>query len=240
MTPLFAAIAHGCAAEREDETFNEVYLPRITRGNENFAAKKLGLYGQELAALASFFAAPFETPSPRLSASDQALALNKAGFRLRALGRLEDAAAPMRAGVNLHIAQKDWKRASGESGNLSELLLTVGRIAGGDGAVAAAEAAVAFADRSGDAFQRLCQRTALADAAFQAGRPGRAEALFREAEALQKERQPDLPRLYSLPGFRYCALLLARGRAAEAATRAAYSLRRFTQAGQTGCLDICP
>ena len=50
MTPLFAAIAHGCAAERETETFTEVYRPRITRGNEAFATHKLGLFGQELAA----------------------------------------------------------------------------------------------------------------------------------------------------------------------------------------------
>ncbi len=106
MTPLFAAIAHGCAAEREDETFNEVYRPRIARGNENFAADKLGLFGQELAALAAFFETPFTKPSPHLSPGDQALALNIAGFHLRALGRLEDAAEPMRAAVELRVAQE--------------------------------------------------------------------------------------------------------------------------------------
>ncbi len=37
MAPLFAAIAHGCAAGRHDEAFNEVYWPRIARGNEKFA-----------------------------------------------------------------------------------------------------------------------------------------------------------------------------------------------------------
>ena len=76
MTPLFAAIAHGCAAEPEAETFAEVYRPRIARGNEYFAAKKLGLFGQELAALAAFFETPFTKPSPHLSPGDQALALN--------------------------------------------------------------------------------------------------------------------------------------------------------------------
>ena len=101
MNPLFSAIAHGCAAKREAETFNEVYWPRITRGNENFAAHKLGLFGQELAALASFFETPFAKPSPRLSTDDRALAANKAGYRLRALGRLEDAAEPMRARVRI-------------------------------------------------------------------------------------------------------------------------------------------
>ena len=44
-------------------------------------------------------------------------------------------------------------------------------------------------------------RTTHADALAQAGRLARAEALFREAEALQKEMQPGLPRLYSLQGY---------------------------------------
>ena len=78
MMPLFASIAHGCAADREDETFDEVYHPRTARGSQNFAMTKLGLYGQSLAALACFFDAPFAKPSPRLSAARRALALNGA------------------------------------------------------------------------------------------------------------------------------------------------------------------
>ncbi|MFZ1108587.1 MAG: toll/interleukin-1 receptor domain-containing protein [Rhodomicrobium sp.] len=237
MTPLFAAIAHGCAAEREDETWSEVYWPRIARGNENFAAAKLGLFGQELAALAAFFETPFTKPGPRLSPPRRALALNLAGFRLRALGRLEDAAEPMRAAVENYVDREDWKQASLNSGNLSELLLTIGRIAGEDGAVAAGERAVEFADRSGDDFQRMGKRTTHADALAQAGVLARAEALFRESEALQKEDQPNLPRLYSLQGYRYCDLLLARGRAAEAAARAAWALNKG-QAGGYPLLSI--
>ena len=36
MTPLFAAIAHGCAAEREAEALARSIWPRIARGNERF------------------------------------------------------------------------------------------------------------------------------------------------------------------------------------------------------------
>jgi len=39
--------------------------------------------------------------------------------------------------------------------------------------------------------------------------PSPAETLFREAEQMQLEDQPHYPLLYSLPGFRYCELLLA-------------------------------
>ena len=42
MTPLFTAITHGCAAEREDETFMEVYLPRIVRYSIQEAALRNG------------------------------------------------------------------------------------------------------------------------------------------------------------------------------------------------------
>jgi tetratricopeptide (TPR) repeat protein len=219
MIPLFAAIAHGCAAEREDETFNEVYFSRIARGNEAFVAHKLGLYGQVLAALASFFETLFVKPSPRLSIGDRALGLNQAGLCLRALGRLEDAVQPFQKRVEFDIAANDDLNAAVASGNLSELLVTIGRLAGEDGAVAASERAVAFANRSGDGFQGITQRAKRSDALFQAGSLSCAEALFREAEALQMKRQPDIHRLYSLQGYLYCDLLLARGRAFEAAAR---------------------
>ena len=217
MNPLFSAIAHGCAAEREAETWSEVYRPRIARGNENFASQKLGLYGQELAALASFFETPFAKPSPRLSASRRALALNLAGAYLRALGRLEDAAEPMRATVDLVVAAGHWQRGAPASGNLSEVLVTTGRLAGEDGAVAAGEAAVAFADRSGDAFRAWdiappmrtpCSRRA---ASPRRGTVPRGRSAANEAAA--RSAAP----FHGLQGYRYCDLLFARGRGPEAA-----------------------
>ncbi len=72
-----------------------------------------------------------------------------------------------------------------------------------------AEQSVTYADRSGDAFQRMSKRTTHADALHQAGRRAEAETRFREAERMQAERQPDYPLLYSLQGFRYGDLLLA-------------------------------
>ena len=181
MTPLFAAIAHGCAAEREAETFNEVYWPRIARGNENFAAAKLGLFGQELAALASFFEAPFTTPSPRLAAGRPRAGAEPGRLRLaraRAPGGRRRAHARRRSSFEAD-SKTGNERSLASAGNLSELLVTIGRLSGEEGAVAAGEAAVAFADRSGDAFQRMAQRTTHADALLQAGAwpaPGRCSA----------------------------------------------------------------
>ena len=66
-----------------------------------------------------------------------------------------------------------------------------------------------YADRSGDASQRMINRTTHADALHQAGRRAEAEARFREAEEMQAENQPAYSLLYSVQGFQYCDLLLA-------------------------------
>ena len=67
-------------------------------------------------------------------------------------------------------------------------------------------------------------RTTLADALHQAGDVEQAGAAFREAEAMQAERQPEFPLLYSLQGYRYCDLLLGGGQYAEVQRRASQTL----------------
>lgn len=89
---------------------------------------------------------------------------------------------------------------------MSELGLTLGEVAG---AVGDAEQSVTYADRSGDAGQRIINRTNHADALHHSGRRAEAETRFREAEQMQQEQQPDYPLLYSLRGFQYCDRLLA-------------------------------
>nr|VFK78908.1 MAG: hypothetical protein BECKSD772D_GA0070982_102916 [Candidatus Kentron sp. SD] len=132
--------------------------------------------------------------------------LSEAAFSLRALGRLAEALAPMRAGLEMRIEQKVWGSAAIIASNLSELGLTLGAVAG---AMADGARSVEYADKSGDAFQRMSKRTTHGDALHQAGERDRARALFVEAEGLQAERQPQYPRLYSLQGFQYADLLLS-------------------------------
>jgi hypothetical protein len=129
-----------------------------------------------------------------------------AGFALRALGRLFEAAEPMRAAVQARIKEGNWQGAAANASNLSELLVTLGRLEddaakGEAGAVTVGAQSVDYADRSGDAFQRMGERTTHAGALLQAGAWGKAALRFAEAEAMQRERQPGLPLLYSLPGY---------------------------------------
>jgi tetratricopeptide (TPR) repeat protein len=207
MQPLYAAVVHGCRAGRQQEVMDEVYKRRILRGDEHFSWKKLGAFGSELTALAGFFDRPWSRSSAHLTAKDQAFALNEAAFALRALGRLAEAVESMQTGLEALIAQEDWQRAAAVASNLSELTLTLGDV---PHAVVFGEQSVELADRSGDAFRRLVNRSTWADALHHAGRWEASAAAFREAEKIQAEWQPRYPRLYSLRGFQYCDLLLGR------------------------------
>jgi tetratricopeptide (TPR) repeat protein len=56
----------------------------------------------------------------------------------------------------------------------------------------------------------MVTRTTLADALHQSGQLKEAEKWFREAEKMQKQRQPEYHYIYSIQGFRYCDLLLGK------------------------------
>jgi len=207
LQPLYQAVAHGCQAGLQQEALYKVYHARIKRRDENYSSKKLGAFGSDLGAVASFFEAPWSRLSPALKDAEQAWMLNEAAYRLRALGRLTEALDPMRAGLEMGVKAKDWGEAARRATNLSELELTLGEVAG---AVGEAEQSVSHADRSGDAFQRLARRANHADALHQAGCRAESEARFREAEQMQAESEPVYPLLYSVRGFKYCDLLLTQ------------------------------
>lgn len=221
MEPLFAAIAHGCAAGMPQQALDEVYWPRVRRNNDHYLCKKLGAFGADLSAVAFFFEQHWQTPAAVLTDEDKAAVLNWAASDLRALGRLQEAAEPMQASLDMAIKQEDWKNAAIAAGNLSELRLTLGELSL---ALAVAEQSVHWADKSRDEFQCMSKRTTLADAQHQSGDLAAAAENFAAAEALQKQRQAEYPQLYALGGFRYCDLLLTRGEWREVLRRAEQTL----------------
>jgi hypothetical protein len=85
MEPLFSAIICGCYAGLFREALNEVYLPRIQRGNAHFAANVLGATGPLLSVLMHFFEdgrmgsfAETNVEGQSLSAEDQLFILMQA------------------------------------------------------------------------------------------------------------------------------------------------------------------
>ena len=213
MALLYTAMSHGCEAGRHQEALDEVYWRRILRG---FSFPESFSFGDGLAALVGFFDPPWLQPVAELTENAKAFVLNEAGLFLRALGRLEEAVQPMQASLMVRISQTDWDNAANSANNLSEIYLTIGDLSQ---ALTYAQQSVELADQSGDSFSQVAKKTTLADALHQAGRLPVAEAAFREAEERHKQIRPDLPFLYSLPGLRYCNLLLAQGKYQEVQNR---------------------
>jgi tetratricopeptide (TPR) repeat protein len=232
LQPLYQAVVHGCWAGRQQEACVQVYRDRILRGTGPggfYSRNKLGAIGANLGAVAAFFEAPWTRLSPNLSEPAQAWLLNEAAFYLRALGRLTEAVEPMRVSGEMDVTAKNWQGAAISYSNLSELEVTLGRV--GE-AVADARRAIDFADRSGKWEERMINRTTAADALHQSGEWDEARRLFEQAETLQRERQPEFDRLYSLQGFRFCDLILAP--AERAAWGSVIGQRRASPSGGTG------
>lgn len=213
LAPLYQAISHGCRAGRHQEALDDVYVDRICRRRpdgslEFYSQNKLGALGTCLAAVTWFFDKPYETPVESLKEADRSWVLGEAAFYLRAQGRFAEALPAQRAALEMSEAAKNWRNAATNASNLSQAELVIGEI---ESAVATAERAVAHADRSGGAFLMIVRRTTHADALHAAGRRAEAEELFAEAERRQGESQPDYSLLYSLRGYQYCDLLLAKG-----------------------------
>jgi len=227
MEPLFTAMAFGARAGLQQEVLDEVYWERIRWKGDSHSVKQLGAFGTDLAGLAALFEQPWSKPSSNLSKAGQAAVLNWAGFRLRGLGRLREAVEPIRVSSIIAENLADWKNAATGASNLSELYLSLGALRE---AVDFGRQAVDFADRSGEWGQKMIFRTTLADALHQSGQSADAERLFGEAEAMQRERQPKYRFLYSLQGYRYCDLLLGRGKCAEVLVRANTTLKWVMQA----------
>lgn len=206
LQPLYQAVSHGCQAGLLQEALDDVYSRRILRGGAHYSWKKLGCFGSDLSAVSNFFESQWDRVSTALRRSDQGFLLNQAGIYLRALGRSTAAAEPMRLGLAVRVRTEDWTNAAIQANNLSELELTLGNVTK---AVADAEEAVAYAQRSGDPYWMMGTRTTNAEALHYAGRPTDAWGCFREIEAMSpSERLAFSQRRTSLPRFRYAELLL--------------------------------
>ena len=228
LQPLYQAVVHGCRADRHEEARDDIYNDRILRDTGKggfYSLKKLGAFGADLGAVACFFDEPWSRVSSSLTEADKAWMLAVAAFNLRALGRLRESVQPMQAALLMAIDQKKWKTAAVQASNLSELELILGDVAA---AVRDAKQSVDFADRSGGEFERMSSRGKLANTLHHAGQRDKALQQFREAEAMQAERQPQYPLLNSIGSFLYCDLLLAD--AERAAAGAGRNVQRLSEA----------
>jgi TIR domain/AAA ATPase domain len=226
LAPLYQAIVHGCHADRHQEVLTEIYRNRICRRTpagelEFYASQKLGAVGSNLVAISCFFLTPFQVPIETLTKNDQGWVHSQAAFFLRAQGRFSEALPAMRALLPLAEESKSWSIAAIRALNLSETELFVGEVTA---AVLTAERSVSHADRSDNPSNTIICRSMHAEALHAAGDRDSAERIFDDAERRQRQLQPNFPILYSVQGYQYCDLLLAKGKYAIARGRATDAL----------------
>ena len=222
MSPLFTAVAHGCASNKHHEVLWEIFQERIQRRTPPFSIHKLGAIGANLAMLAHFFDSPWHEPVRNLSVPEKGFVLNAVGFCLRSSGRLHEAIQPMEIGLRLAIENKQWSGASTVAVNLSDVYLCSGEL---DKALRLAEQAAKFADQGDDIFQRSSRRATLGNVLHHLGRRTDAILAFRDAEAILVTYDPQAKFLYSAGAFWYCDLLLAEGKTQEVRERAEFVLQ---------------
>jgi len=222
MEPLFAAVMHGCLAGKHQEALDDVYWERVYRGNEKYIIHKLGSLGVDLSCLSNFFDSLWDKPASNLTEDVKPFVLSWAGFALRAVGRLSEAAGPMKAGMENSKQEGVWKGAAIDASNLSELYLALGDVAT---AQKYGAQCVIFADRSGDGFQIWSDRGIHANTFLHAGKINEAENLFSEAENLLRKDHSEIPYLYSMPGFHLCDLLISMGKFQEVLERAQTTIK---------------
>jgi TIR domain len=208
LQPLYQAVAHGCHAGMYQDCCDKVYVDRILRGQELHSMTKFGAWHTDLAAVTCFFAEPFSQVQPSLKKGDRAWLLETVAFQLRALGRLIEALEPMRTGRDMLVKQRYLDHAAAACSTLSELELTLGEVTG---AVGEAAQSMRIAAMTRDGFIQRAALGRLADALHQQGNRPEALVRFQQAELVQRKYDPKHHFLYSVAGFRYCALLLSAG-----------------------------
>ena len=208
MAPLYCAMAHGAAADRYADAMDDVYFERMQRKDLYFNLRILGAFGADLASLAGMFETPWHQPISTLPIAAKSYVLHEVGADLRALGRLREAAEPMRAALDMRIANRAFSSAGATALNLAELSMTIGQVSE---ALILAEQSVQLSTQSGADFPMVISLAVSAYALHQAGNYDKAAEMFLESETVQKNSEPDYQMLYSVRGFRYCDLLLDRG-----------------------------
>ncbi|MCA8954052.1 MAG: TIR domain-containing protein, partial [Planctomycetes bacterium] len=110
VVPLIAGIGHGCAAGKHQQTFVEVFIPRLLQ-DDQFLWHRLGAFAPALTTLAHYFHEPWQQPHSELGSQAQRSVLASAGYCLRALGKLAAAVAPTEAVIGRAVAEQDWQSA---------------------------------------------------------------------------------------------------------------------------------
>lgn len=211
MSPLYAAVTHGCQAGRHKEAFIKVYYKKIQRGQSFFSPNKLGTVSADLTALSCFFTPDWQLSTDKLTGRWRALLLGQAGYRLWMLGRLSEALIPMKAALEADVSREAWKYASLDADTLGAIHLLLGDL---PQALKYSEQGVQFAFHSRDEVQTVSALNTRGDVLHHKGLLSDAEKSFQQAEGIKEgiEIKGKHPYSFYHPlSNRYHDLLLSQG-----------------------------
>jgi tetratricopeptide (TPR) repeat protein len=252
ISQLYAAVTHGCAAGLYQEVFDKVLLPRVWRGRRmNFSTRRLGMIGSDLAALSNFFRPRRweELRTTALSPRARVLILTNAGVRLRQFGRLIDARdcfGAVAREIDTETADPtELEDASYAFTQNCELLVIAGKLINdlerpGDESRTAqfsAMRAIEYSRRGHEPYFTMHAHSSLGEVYFMLGDLSKAGQLFEQARAIDRERHPRPPFLYSQGLFRYAYYLIETGRAEQVLNDASVDESWGTNAGDSSLLS---
>jgi tetratricopeptide (TPR) repeat protein len=224
LRPYIEVIHHLCRAGAYDEAWN-VLRGRILQDMIN----QLGAYETYLTLLLEFFPNGDTFQDPKVSNPQaQRFILNAIGFCLMNLGRLGEAPPLYERSVEGGIAAGEHHNNSVDYHNLAELYIHLGQL------VQSAESAERALEQAKqvryERYRKPCKMISLAYLAWTEHLRGEAPAAgehFQQAEALEREIDPEAQYLYSQRGIQHANHLGRTGEADYA--------RRVTEAN----LEIC-
>jgi tetratricopeptide (TPR) repeat protein len=144
-----------------------------------------------------------------LSEAEQGWLLAEVSYCLMSLGRLTEAVPVREASIKIDVKLKDWNSAAISAGNLTDLLLPLGKL---HEAEIAARLTMEYALHSENKFKQWKSYTRLATILHRLGKLEQAQQIFVQADQLQQQDHTDDIYLYSIHGAWYCALLLDTAR----------------------------
>lgn len=213
---LYQAIPHGIKAGRAGVVYRDLFRSRMRKGNANYTVNQLGLWSDDLQAIAAFFQGNFENPVDGLLPEEVTWLRNESAFCLRSIGRLADAAVRWREALADAEKQGSFEVAANVAGHLADVCRFSGPISE---ALEAGVKAVKYSVESKKPLQEALKRTSVAAALHMMGRLADSEREFRLAE--QQERGADPARKYmrSRRAFHFAELLIEVGKIGEAIAR---------------------
>lgn len=228
MRPLFQAIVFGCKAGEHVAMLRRIFKEKIARGR-NFTIVKLGGFVEGVEVFGSFFDKCWTTPKHGFTSEEQYYLFDAAGFGLRGLGRLQEAAIPIEQAVKISMRNRQWRNASQASSNLSKVHINLGCLWR---ALASAKRSVRLARRCGDRSMIIGKLTTLGYAHLQLGEFMSALKAFRSAERMQSRNGASqvvegvVCSLTSAGAYRFCLLLIQLGKIDQALSRAKFAFQQ--------------